>query len=89
MLDTIISAHAYERTGTEKPAPISMGPSFFHDAEGQDNEGNELTHSESESNESTRDEQEDEDSDSSRSSISEGSYVSQNSTDAEESNDSE
>jgi hypothetical protein len=34
LLDTIISAHAFERTGTEKPAPISMGPSFFHDAAG-------------------------------------------------------
>ncbi len=36
---TIQSAHALERTDTEKPAPIQMGFNFFHDAEGQsDNE---------------------------------------------------
>lgn len=39
LLDTIESAHALERTDTEKPAPIQMGFNFFHDAEGQsDNE---------------------------------------------------
>jgi hypothetical protein len=35
LLDTIESAHALERTDTEKPAPIQMGFNFFHDAEGQ------------------------------------------------------
>ncbi len=31
LLKIIQIAHAFKRTGTEKPAPISMGPSFFHD----------------------------------------------------------
>ncbi len=40
LLQTIQSAHAFERKSTEKPAPISMRPSFFHDAEGQDDSEN-------------------------------------------------
>jgi len=58
LLDTIISAHAFERTGTEKPAPISMGPSFFHDAEGQDDTGDDSSQDKSESYNSNHDEQE-------------------------------
>ena len=38
LLDTIQSAHAYNRDSTEKPEPISMGPNFFLDAEGQGND---------------------------------------------------
>ena len=87
LLDTIISAHAFERTGTEKPAPISMGPSFFHDAEGQEDTGNDSSQDESESYNSNRDEQESSEDD--RSTSSEGSYESQHSSDADESNDFE
>jgi hypothetical protein len=36
LLDTIQSAHAYQREITEKPEPINMGPDFFLDAGGQD-----------------------------------------------------
>jgi hypothetical protein len=39
LLDSIQSAHAFERADTEKPSPISMGPNFFLDAGGQ-NESN-------------------------------------------------
>ncbi len=61
-LQTIESAHAFELTGTEKPAPISMGPSFFHDAEGQDDSENDEDENETalsgdESQDSDRDEQ--------------------------------
>ena len=87
LLDTIISAHAFERTGTEKPAPISMGPSFFHDAEGQDDTGNDSSQDESESYNSNRDEQESSDDDGSASS--DGSYQSQHSSNTDEFNDSE
>jgi hypothetical protein len=87
LLDTIISAHAFERTGTEKPAPISMGPSFFHDAGGQDDTGNDSSQDESESHNSNRDEQESSDDDCSV--LSEGSYQSQHSSDTDEFNDSE
>jgi hypothetical protein len=41
LLDTIQSAHALERTDTEKLAPIQMGFNFFHDAEGQSDEKDE------------------------------------------------
>jgi hypothetical protein len=41
LLDTIQSAHAFERADTEKPAPISMGPNFFLDAGGQSESENE------------------------------------------------
>jgi hypothetical protein len=87
LLDTIISAHAFERTGTEKPAPISMGPSFFLDAGGQDDTGNDSSQDESESYNSNRDEQESSDDD--RSASSEGSYESQHSSDADDFNHSE
>jgi hypothetical protein len=56
LLDTITSAHAFERTGTEKPAPISMGSSFFLDAGGQDDTGNDSSQNESEPYNSNRDE---------------------------------
>ena len=87
LLDTIISAHAFERTGTEKPAPISMGPSFFHDAEGQDDAGDDSSQDKSESYNSNHDEQESSDDDSSASS--DGSYQSQHSSNTDEFNDSE
>ena len=55
LLDTIQSAHALERTDTEKLAPIQMGFNFFHDAEGQsDNEDeDEIEADNSSSSEST------------------------------------
>jgi hypothetical protein len=87
LLDTITSAHAFERTGTEKPAPISMGPSFFLDAGGQDDTGNDSSQDESESHYSNRDERDS--SVDSRSVSSEGTYESHDSSDADESHDSE
>jgi hypothetical protein len=92
LLQIIESAHAFERTGTEKPAPISMGPSFFHDAEGQgdsenDEDENETARSGDESQDSNRDEQHDNsDSDSVASS---DSCRSHNSNDTDRSNDSD
>jgi hypothetical protein len=92
LLQTIQSAHVFERTGTEKLAPISMGPSFFHDAEGQgdsenDDDENETARSGDESQDSNRDEQHnDSDSDSSASN---DSYRSRNSSDTDKSNDSD
>ena len=64
LLDTIISAHEHERADTEKPAPISMGPSFFHDAGGQDDnetdeDEDETALSGNESQDSSHDEQHD------------------------------
>ncbi len=48
LLDTIQSAHAYNRDSTEQPEPISMGPSFFLDAGGHsENEDNDLNEDES------------------------------------------
>ena len=91
LLQTIESAHAFERTGTEKPAPISMGPGFFHDAEGQDDREtdeneDETASSGNESQDLNRDEQYDNsDSDSVASS---DSYRSRNSNDTDRSNDS-
>ncbi len=87
LLDKIKSAHAFERTGTEEPASISMGPSFFLDAGGQDDTGNDSSQNESESYNSNRDEQES--SDDNHSASSQGSYESQHSSDADEFNDSE
>ncbi len=52
LLDTIQSAHAYNRDSTEQPEPISMGPNFFLDAEG---------HGEDEDDESNDDKSEDTD----------------------------
>jgi hypothetical protein len=40
LLDTIQSAHAYNRDSTEQPEPISMGPNFFLDAEGHSEKKN-------------------------------------------------
>ncbi len=92
LLQAIESAHAFERTGTEKPTPISMGPSFFHDAEGQDDnetdeDEDETAISDNESQDSSRDEQHDNsDNDSVASS---DSYRSRNSNDTDRSNGSE
>jgi hypothetical protein len=92
LLQTIESAHAFERTGTEKPAPISMGPSFFHDAEGQDDSENDEDENETalsgdESQDSDRDEQHnDSDIDSVASS---NSYKSHSSSRTDRSNDSD
>ncbi len=92
LLQTIESAHAFECTGTEKPAPISMGPSYFHDAEGQDDretdeDEDETALSGNESQDSSRDEQRDNsDNDSVASS---DSYRSRNSNDTDRSNDFE
>ncbi len=36
LLETIQSAHAYQRKSTDKPEPINMGSDFFLDAGGQD-----------------------------------------------------
>ena len=59
LLDTIRSAHEYQRESTEKPEPINMGPDFFLDARGQDGSDNE---SASDDTESQRSSSEDEDS---------------------------
>ncbi len=59
LLDTIRSAHEYQRESTEKPEPTNMGPDFFLDAGGQDGSDNE---SASADNESQRSSSEDEDS---------------------------
>ena len=53
LLDTIQSAHAYQRDSTEKPEPINMGPSFFLDAEGQDGSDNESVQTDTESQHSS------------------------------------
>jgi hypothetical protein len=92
LLQTIESAHAFERTGTEKPAAISMGPSFFHDAEGQDDnendeDENETARSGDESQDSDRDEQHS--NSDSNSVASSDSYRSHNSSDTDRSNDSD
>jgi hypothetical protein len=92
LLQTIQSAHAFKRADTEKPAPISMGPIFFHDAEGQDNsenddDDNETARSDEESQDSYRDEQYN-DSDSG-SVASSDSYKSHNSIETDRSNDSD
>ncbi len=92
LLPSIQSAHAFERADTEKPAPISMGPSFFHDAEGQENsenddDDNETARSDEESQDSYRDEQHN-DSDSG-SVASSDSYKSHNSSHTDRSNDSD
>ncbi len=92
LLQTIESAHAFERTGTEKPAPISMGPSFFHDAEEQDDsendqDENETARSGDESQDSSRDEQHD--NSASDSVASSDRYRSHNSNYTDRSNDSD
>jgi hypothetical protein len=91
LLKTIQSAHVFERTGTEKPALISMGPSFFHDAEGQDDSENDDNENETtlsgDESQSNRDEQHN-DSDS-NSLASNDSYRSRNSSDTDRSNDSD
>jgi hypothetical protein len=53
LLDTIRSAHEYQRESTEKPEPINMGPDFFLDAGGQDESDNELASADTESQRST------------------------------------
>ena len=49
LLDTIESAHAYNRDSTEQPAPISIGYNFFLDAGGQ-SESSEANTDDDESN---------------------------------------
>ena len=49
LLDTIESAHAYNRDSTEQPAPISIGYNFFLDAGGQ-SEGSDANSDDDESN---------------------------------------
>ena len=49
LLDTIESAHAYNRGSTEQPAPISIGYNFFLDAGGQ-SESSEANTDDDESN---------------------------------------
>ncbi len=53
LLDTIQSAHAYQRGSTEKPAPINMGPDFFLDAGGQDESDDESASTDAESRHSS------------------------------------
>ncbi len=53
LLDTIRSAHEYQRQSTEKPEPISMGPAFFLDARGQDESDNESASADTESQRSS------------------------------------
>ncbi len=53
LLDTIQSAHAYQRSSTEKPEPINMGPDFFLDAEGQDGSDDESASADTESHHSS------------------------------------
>jgi hypothetical protein len=57
LLDTIQSAHAFERASTEKPAPISMGPSFFLNAGGHSDDDDEYANNESESQSSQQSDQ--------------------------------
>jgi hypothetical protein len=75
LLDTIQSAHAFERASTEKPAPISMGPSFFLSAGGHSDDEDEAASNESESQSSQQSEQDT--SDQSESDQSDGSTGSQ------------
>ena len=49
LLDTLQSAHAYNRDSTEQPAPISIGYNFFLDAGGQ-SEGSDANSDDDESN---------------------------------------
>ncbi len=53
LLDTIQSAHAYQRESTEKPEPINMGPDFFRDAGGQDGSDDESASADTESHHSS------------------------------------
>jgi hypothetical protein len=55
LLDTIRSAHEYQRESTEKPEPINMGPDFFLDAKGQDESDNESANDDTESQRSSSD----------------------------------
>ncbi len=48
LLETIQSAHAYQRNSTEKPEPINMGANFFLDAGGQIGSDNESARTETE-----------------------------------------
>ncbi len=56
LLDTIQSAHAYQRDSTEKPEPINMGPDFFLDAGGQDGSDDESASTDSDSHHSSESE---------------------------------
>ncbi len=56
LLDTIQSAHAYQRGSTEKPEPINMEPDFFLDAGGQDGSDEESANADTESHHSSESE---------------------------------
>ena len=59
LLDTIRSAHEYQRESTEKPEPINMGPDFFLDARGQDESDNESAKDDTESQRSSSEHEDD------------------------------
>ena len=59
LLDTIRSAHEYQRESTEKPEPINMGPDFFLDARGQDESDNESAMDDTESQRSSSEREDD------------------------------
>ncbi len=61
LLDTIQSAHVFERASTEKPAPISMGPNFFLNDGGHSDDEDESANAESESRSSQHSEQDSDD----------------------------
>ena len=63
LLDTIQSAHAYQRDSTEKPEPINMGPDFFLDAGGQDGSDDDAERTDAESQHSSEYENSDEERD--------------------------
>ncbi len=63
LLDTIQSAHAYQRDSTEKPEPINMEPDFFLDAGGQDGSDDESTRTDTESQRSSEGEDSNEEQD--------------------------
>jgi hypothetical protein len=68
LLDTIQSAHAYQRNSTEKSEPINMGLDFFLDAEGQDEIDDESARTDTESHRSSEGEDRNEERDHSESS---------------------
>jgi hypothetical protein len=57
LLDTIQSAHVFERASTEKPAHTSMGPNLFLNAGGHSDDEDESANAESESQSSQYSEQ--------------------------------
>ncbi len=68
LLETVQSAHAYQRDSTEKPEPINMGPDSFLDAGGQDGSDAELASADTESQRSSESEDSNEERDDSENS---------------------